>query len=135
MFVYKIVRKIDGRYFSLYGDRFPRLNLEYKIKEITLPTHGKIFVYPGVCYWAEYKRHHTVLVCRATKVVTENVQAYALESVEAAVLDGKFAIQTPAYNAALCASVIPVKELTESDINTLFRLHGMTNENGFWKYS
>lgn len=128
MFVYKIVRKIDGRYFSLYGDRFPRLNLEYKIKEVTRPTHGKIFVYPGVCYWPEYKRHHTVLICRTTKVVTENVQAYALENVEAAVLDGKFATQSLAYNAALCNYVVPIKELTEDEFDTLFRLHGMTNE-------
>lgn len=113
MFVYKLVRKIDGRYFSLYGDRFPRLNLEYKIKEVTRPTHGKIFVYPSIDYWPEYKRHHTVLVCRTAKVFAEDVRAYRLEFVEAAVLGGKFAPQSLAYNAALCDYVIPVKELTE----------------------
>lgn len=135
MFVYKIVRKIDGRYFSLYGNYFPRLNLEYKIKGFTRPTHGKIFVYPSVGYWPEYKRDRTVLVCRAAGVDTKNVCAYNITHVEDAVLEGKFIPLSVPYNAALCDYVIPVKELTESDINTLFQLHGMKFEDGFWKYT
>ena len=123
MLVYKIVRKIDGRYFSLYGEHFPRLNLEYKIGERTTPTHGKIFVYPSVGYWHEYKPCHSVLLCSAPRVYTGSVKAYNLELVELAVLDREPHPLSTIMDAALCDSVTPIKELSHTELLSLFTIH------------
>lgn len=45
MIVYKVVRVVDDEYHSLYGFKFPKYDLQYKIGEITRAKVGYIFAY------------------------------------------------------------------------------------------
>lgn len=42
---YKICRVVDGRYFSEFGDSFPKWDTEYPIGKHVYPPVGKLFVY------------------------------------------------------------------------------------------
>lgn len=125
MFVYKIVRKIDGRYFSLYGDCFPRLNLEYKIGEIVKPEYGKIFAYSYVDEWAEFKIKRTVLLCETYRPYTGIVKLFSLEHVEEAVVHDVEHEQICIHDACLCDWVKPIKELSREELIALFEMHNL----------
>lgn len=107
----------------MYGSFFPRLNLEYKIGERTSSIHGSIYVYPSVHNWAEYRRYHSVLLCKTNKLNEQVVKAFNIYEVEDVVFDKQK--RTPAIiaDAALCDYVIPIKELSHSELKTLFTIH------------
>lgn len=42
---YKICRVENGKYFSEFGNNYPELNIEYKLRKYVYPPIGKLFVY------------------------------------------------------------------------------------------
>lgn len=129
--VYKVVRKVYDRYYSVYGDEFPEYCIEYKLNQWAIPKIGKIFVYHGT-EWPEYNEssNRTVLLCRAyTLEFHANVQVlkldYTSEYIDNFWTD--FNIPEDSLNSIpnifLCNAIKPLKELSREEIKQLESIH------------
>lgn len=129
--VYKVVRKVYDRYYSVYGDEFPEHLIEYKLNQWAIPKIGKIFVYHGT-EWPEYNEssNRTVLLCR-----TYSLEFYAHAQVlkldyTSEYIDHfwtDFNIPEDSLNSIpnvfLCKSLKPLKELSREEIKQIESIH------------
>lgn len=63
---YKICRVVNGKYFSEFGKRYPKFDIEYKLGESVYPPIGKLFVYLDIVQAiTSISQDHALLQCYA----------------------------------------------------------------------
>lgn len=81
-FCYKVCRVVNGKYFSEFGDGFPKWDTEYKIGEYVYPPIGKLFVYLDIAAAIERKGDGNVILQCIVSSSVEYVNVATLEEVE-----------------------------------------------------
>lgn len=129
-FCYKVCRVVDGKYFSEFGDEFPKWDTEYKIGEYVYPPVGKLFMYLDIAAAIERKWDGSVILQCIVPGDVEYVNAAEFEEVENEDFFPQYwkdrRVRSPyssmRSNIALVDSVNVLKVFSDEEITELARI-------------
>lgn len=122
-FCYKVCRVVDGKYFSEFGDSFPKWDTEYKIGGYVYPPIGKLFVYLDIAVAIERKWDGSVILQCIVPGDIEYVNAAEFEEVENVDFFPQYwKNRNVRSNIALVDSVNVLKVFSDEEITELARI-------------
>lgn len=118
MKVYKVVRKINGVYYSAVVRSI--YSLSYRIGEETRPVIGKIFVFPVLAdaiAWCNYSPTYTILECNTDKI--EKAFKMTISAITNSIHDfwksPMYVFKCPVvYGTAFVSKLVPIQKIKYS---------------------
>lgn len=133
MLVYKVVKKVEEKYYSLCGHVFPTYKLEYSVGQLVTPVVGKIFVYTELYNaWYNCSIYDHIMLCESVGFEKIDSSYFPMPNRPELFRDfwsgrvdtGKLALIQ--CNIGLCEKLIPLKILSAEEERELLKMNGIT---------